>query len=163
MWIRRATYDLARAKHATQIAFAAHLQGELDSARRQATYDRETRAYLENENRALRERLIEAEANARTGQAQAAIWAIRTNQLQSERDQLLVRLLPGMEIRTPHVSPSGIGAVLEPPAVSFEHDPHGQAPPPDPITVPADELYPEASGVAYDPFRDVREAPPDAE
>jgi hypothetical protein len=122
----------------------------------------EIRAFLENENRTLRERLIEAEAAARTGQAQAAIWAIRTNQLQAERDQLFARLVPGIQILTPHVSPSGMGAVLEPPAVSFDHDPHGQAPAPDPITVPADDLYPEASGVAYDPFRDVRDLAPDA-
>jgi len=162
MWISRAMHT-SLIEAATQEARLRHAsEGREAELRRERTEMVAIRAYLETENRQLRERLIEAEAQSRSGQAVAAVWAIRLNQLQTERDQLFIRLVPGVEIFTPHVTPSGAGAVLEPTSVNFEHDPEGAAPAPDPITVPDDDGFPLAPGMAYDPFADVRDRPPTA-
>ena len=101
----------------------ASLSRQLESM--EAQFHRANAAYteahtsLQREVRALLERLVTAEGDSRKGLALIAMWAVRVNQLQAERDGLLSRCLPGLELRTPHVSPT---SVLDP-AVSFEHDP----------------------------------------
>lgn len=89
-------------------------------------------AEMNREIRALLERLITAEAEGRKAAALITVWATRVNQLQMERDQLLARLLPGVEIRTPHMGPL---STIEP-AISFEHDPNA------PVTGNPNDLTP---------------------
>ena len=76
-------------------------------------------ATLQADVRALLERLIDAEGEGRKSSALIALWTVRVNQLQLERDQLLARCLPGLEVRSPQLVPN---STYEP-TISFEHDP----------------------------------------
>ena len=101
-----------------------HLTRQLESLTAQfhsanATYSAAHAGHM-RELRELYERLITAEAEGRKSAALIALWTIRVNQLQHERDQLLARVLPGLDIATPQIRTQG--HVFEP-QISFEHDP----------------------------------------
>lgn len=72
-----------------------------------------------SENRKLYERLITAEAEGRKASALIAMWTVRVNQLQLERDQLLSRVVPGLQVETPFIGTR----VVPDPVESFEHNP----------------------------------------
>lgn len=100
---------------------------------------------LQQEVRSLLERLVTAEGAARKADALVTMWEVRVNQLQAERDQMLVRLLPGLDLATPHITTTG--GVVQPSAVSFAHDPDAPAGFDDLIPQPDDG----ALGTVYTP------------
>lgn len=75
---------------------------------------------LQRKQEQMYERLIRAAAAGEKADALIAFWTVRVNQLQHERDQLLARALPGLDVITPQVQTTQTIA----PVVSFEHDPY---------------------------------------
>lgn len=76
---------------------------------------------LQHEVRGLLERLITAEGAARKADALVTMWETRVNQLNLERDLLMMRVVPGLDLATPHVSTTGSRII--PPDVTFDEDP----------------------------------------
>lgn len=58
---------------------------------------------LNEENKALRERMLTMVGDQRAAQVEAQLLRIRVNQLQEERDQLLTKILPDLRISTPQM------------------------------------------------------------
>lgn len=75
---------------------------------------------LQQEVRRLLERLITAEGAAQKADALVAMWETRVNQLNLERDLLMMRVVPGLDLATPHVSTTGSRII--PPDVTFDED-----------------------------------------
>lgn len=134
MWLRRRAYDALIEDRdektfelAERTATITALQGQYDALRVQfqqanAQYTAAVQD-LQRDVRAGLERLITAEANGRTATALIDLWRVQVNQLRLERDALLDRLVPNLNLPTPQLQPA---SVLEP-AISFAHDP--DAPP----------------------------------
>lgn len=129
MLVRKSRLTAAEQRiHDLEVQLALSHANTLEAQRRLEAVDYQFRAanesYLKtataaaDQNRQLYERLITAEGEGRKASALIAMWTVRVNQLQSERDQLLVRLLPGLPVDTPFIGTRQVPDPLE----SFEHN-----------------------------------------
>lgn len=132
MWIKRERFEelqdqkfeaLEELKERDRViaGMSRQIEGLDHQLRNATTLYNAAHTALQLEVRALLERLVTAEGEARKSVALVAMWTVRVNQLQHERDQLLHRALPGLEIRTPHVT---AGSNMFEPTMNFDHDPY---------------------------------------
>lgn len=110
-WVRVQTWfgDALRTERVQVDWLRTQLAAALETQR---VYEQRNQ-WLQDANASIRERLIEAEAGARAAKVRADLFTLRVNQLQSERDQYLQKVLsPDFPIQL--VTPQITGPVVRP-------------------------------------------------